>query len=103
MPPDHFWHGPSDGPFWSPFGHFLAFDLSALLWLLLLGGIIWAVLHLMRRVQPAQAPSSSAEPSALEILRRRYALGQIDHAAFEEMTSHLLASEERDQPPIQSA
>lgn len=102
MPPEHFWHGPFGGPLWSPFGQFVVWGLTTLLWLLIIGAIIWAVMRLIRRAQPAQAPSSS-EPSALEIVRRRYALGQIDRETFEEMIGRLLASEERDQPPVASA
>lgn len=102
MPPEHPWHGPFGGPFWSPFAQFVALGLSTLFWLLILGAIIWAVLRLLRRAQPMQAPSPSlsAEPSPLEILRRRYALGQIDHETFEQMTARLLSSEEREQPPV---
>lgn len=100
MPPEHHWHGPFPGPYGSPFGHFVVLGLSTLFLLLVLGGIAWIALRLLRRGQPLQAAALSAQPSALEIVRRRYATGQIDREAFEEMVGHLLASEERERPPV---
>jgi hypothetical protein len=38
-------------------------------------------------------PSGSASPSALEILRQRYARGEIDTATFEQMRERLQATE----------
>ncbi len=42
---------------------------------------------------------SSREPSALEILRQRYARGEIDTPTFEQMRERLEASREREKPP----
>ncbi|HLZ21251.1 MAG TPA: hypothetical protein VKQ30_03925 [Ktedonobacterales bacterium] len=96
MPMDHDWHGPYGGPPWSPFEHFVVAGFSALFWLLLLGGIAWAVMRYLRRAQAAQIPTLAEEPSAMELLRRRYVMGQLDVDTFEEMTTHILASEERE-------
>ncbi|HLJ81864.1 MAG TPA: hypothetical protein VKT52_10285 [Ktedonobacterales bacterium] len=103
MPHDHDWHGPYGGPPWSPFDHFVAAGLSALFWLVVLVGITWAVMHYLRWAQAAQTPAISEEPSAMELLRRRYVMGQLDVDSFEEMVTHLLASEERERafaPPL---
>lgn len=103
MPQDHDWHGFYGGPPGSPFDHFLAAGFSALFWLVVLAGITWAVMHYLRQAQATQTPSLSAEPSAMELLRRRYVMGQLDVDTFEEMVTHLLASEERERafaPPL---
>ena len=103
MPNDHDWHGFYGGPPGSPFDHLLVAGFSALFWLLLLGGITWAVLQYLRHAQAAQTPSITDEPSAMELLRRRYVMGQLDADTFEEMVTHLLASEQREQtfaPPL---
>lgn len=102
---DHDWPGRYGygGPPWSPFEHLMAAGLSALFWLLLLGGITWAILHYLRQAQATHMPSISDEPSAMELLRRRYVMGQLDVDTFEEMVTHLLASEERERafaPPL---
>lgn len=103
----HDWHGgyggPPGGPPWSPFDQFVVTGLSALFWILLLCGITWAVLQYLRRAQAAQMPSLTDEPSAMELLRRRYVMGQLDVDTFEEMVTHLLASEQRERayaPPL---
>jgi uncharacterized membrane protein len=104
MPPDHDWYGPPyAGPHWSPFGQFMAASFAALFWLLVLGVITWAVVRYLQRAQGARMPALSEEPSAMELLRKRYVLGQLDVDAFEEMVTHLLASEQRERtyaPPL---
>ncbi len=49
------------------------------------------------RYPMAQTASAPPAPSAMEILRRRYVQGEIDHATFEEMMHHLTASQAREQ------
>ena len=107
------------GPFWWP--HLLGFGLMSLLWLGLLGLLIWALVRLARgrsraggaaRFTPLQtyaqpqayAPAqeapwqpfaqtpASVEPSAIEILRQRYARGEIDAVTFQQMLERLQAS-----------
>jgi uncharacterized membrane protein len=93
-----------DGP-----GHWvmgLAFmGLSLLFWLGLTALVAWAlmrwVLPRMRGLpaMPGAMPGSAmqtAQPSAVETLRHRYALGEIDTATFETMTERILASEARE-------
>ena len=64
--------------------------LSALFWLALLGVIIWAVVRLTTRRD--QTPVQAPPPSAEEILRQRYARGEIDAQTFETMRERLQAT-----------
>ncbi len=86
--------------FWG-FGHGLLFLLP----LLLLGRIFWLVLlallivglvrwfSLRRRQVPAfQFGAPVQQPSALEILRQRYARGEIDAATYDQMRERLEAA-----------
>jgi hypothetical protein len=77
----------------------LHFALSGVFWLALGGLLAWGLGHLLARLQQAQpAPivaQPAEEPSAVELLRRRYVLGEIDADTFDAMLSHLLASQER--------
>lgn len=103
MPPYHDWDGPHGGPPFAPFDSFLAAGLSTLFWLVVLGGIAWAVLRYMRLTRAARMQALSDEPSAMELLRRRYVMGYLDVDAFEEMVTHVLASEMRERsyvPPL---
>jgi putative membrane protein len=66
---------------------------QGVLWLLVVGVAVWLLLRLLERrptvTPPAQPFGSSVGPSALEILRQRYARGDIDAEAFERMRTHL--------------
>jgi hypothetical protein len=86
------------------------------LWLALVGGILWA---LLRRQSPTpiyssgpgrpeaapsepiafREPAALPEAAAFEILRERYARGDIDSETFEEVLTRLLASERREKTP----
>jgi len=70
--------------------------LAILFWIALMIGLAWAILSLLT---PAIRPmlsdifgAKSTNISALEILRRRYAAGEIDTATFEQMRERLVAS-----------
>ena len=92
-----------DGP-----GHWvmgLAFmGLSLLFWVGLIALVAWALMRwVLPRLRglPAMAAMSggamqAAQPSAVETLRHRYALGEIDTATFETMVERILASEARE-------
>ena len=70
--------------------------MGTLVWIALLIGLAWAILSLlMPTIRPMLADifgSKSANVSALEILRQRYASGEIDGVTFEQMHERLLAS-----------
>jgi len=84
----------------------LAFmGLSLLFWLGLTALVAWALIRwVLPRLRglPAMGgamPGSAmqaARPSAVETLRHRYALGEIDTATFETMVERILASEARE-------
>ncbi|HEY7975470.1 MAG TPA: SHOCT domain-containing protein [Ktedonobacterales bacterium] len=90
--PGHWWMG-------------LAFmGLSLLFWVGLISLLAWALMRWVLprlRAMPAMAAMSGgafqpAQPSAVETLRHRYALGEIDAPTFEQMVERILASEARE-------
>ena len=93
----HHWiYGPpgGNGFFWGP-GMFISV-LGTLFLIALLIGLTWAILSwLMPTIRPMLADivgTKSSGVSALEILRRRYAEGEIDAVTFEQMQERLIAS-----------
>lgn len=88
------------GPHWSFFDQFITSGLATLFWLAVIAALAWGALRLVRRRNAAHQVAFADEPSALELVRRRYALGEIDVATFEAMTVQLLASEERERAVI---
>ena len=74
----------------------LVSTLSTVLWIVLFIGLAWA---LLRWIGPYIMPIIAdifdlepADPPALEILRQRYAAGEIDAVTFEQMRERLEAS-----------
>jgi putative membrane protein len=96
MPHEHFGHGFYAGPHWSLLERLFMGGLFTLFWLAVLGAIVWGVVQFVRRRDAAPPVAFADEPSAMELVRRRYALGEIDVETFESMTAQLLASEERE-------
>jgi hypothetical protein len=76
------------------FAHIVASGLFSLLWLVVLGAAIWGATRLLADRQPT---AMIAEPSALELLRRRFVQGEIDITTFAEMLEHLFATETPEQ------
>ncbi len=54
---------------------------TLVVWGAILVGVVWTVRRLWDRSRPA--PGGQAQGSALEILRERYARGEIDRAEFQ--------------------
>ena len=90
------------------FGHGLGLLLPFLLlgkifWLVILGLLIWGMIRLLStrsrhlympptytHVPPTYTPGMPpSQPSAMEILRQRYARGEIDTATYESMRERL--------------
>jgi uncharacterized membrane protein len=94
---EHPWiygHPGGDGFIWWP-GMLLSV-LSTLFWVALLIGLIGILLSLILPfIRPMLTDifgMKSTEASALEILRQRYAAGEIDTVTFEQMRERLMAS-----------
>jgi putative membrane protein len=66
---------------------------GGVLWIALLVILVWALIRWLERKARVSGPSGSASPSALEILRQRYARGEIDATTFEQMRERLQATE----------
>ncbi len=60
-----------------------------LFWLIIIGVIIWAVIQFTNKTQ-SQGSSSAVTKSPMEILKERYAKGEITKEQFEQMKKDLL-------------
>lgn len=69
-------------------GGFGTMGFMAIIWIGILGLIIWAVVAAVRRTGESGSPSQPAD-SALEILKRRYARGEINKEEYEEKKKDL--------------
>jgi putative membrane protein len=65
----------------------LMMTLGSLLWIALIAVLIWAVVRWLNKQN-----IHTTTPSAMEMLRQRYARGEIDTATFEQMRERLLNS-----------
>lgn len=93
MPGEHFGggfdgHPPTYMGGGEGFAHLLFFGVTMLLLWGLPLGLAWWALH-----RPARQPVIEPQPTAVELLRQRYATGQIDLVTFEQMVEHVIASE----------
>ena len=65
--------------------------LMGVFWIVVLGLIIWAVVAAARGTgQPGGSDSASRSESSLEILKKRYARGEINKAEYEEKMKDLV-------------
>jgi putative membrane protein len=64
-----------------------------LFWVVIIGLIVWGVTRIVRANSKSSTniPPSSGQPSALDILKQRYARGEISKDQFEEMRRDLSA------------
>ncbi len=74
----------------------LLMSFGMVLWIALLVVLVWAIIRWLERKTSTSGPQETSipasGPSALEILRQRYARGEIDAAAFEQMREQLEAT-----------
>lgn len=71
--------------------------ISTLFWLGLAAIIVWALARLASRLGRG-AGGSSGQPSATDIVKARYARGEIDAATYREMLAQLTAPDEAATP-----
>ena len=74
--------------------------VQGVFWLALFGFAVWAFVRWLNRpsrgappTTPTSTPHMAQGPSALDILKQRYARGEIDTATFEDMRARLEASD----------
>lgn len=67
------WNGPWGHMWW-----------GWLFWLIVIGVIIWLIATLVARNSRQQSSSSQSQETALDILKKRYARGEISKQDFEE-------------------
>lgn len=71
-------------------GGMLLMLLGMLFWFGLLGLLVWALVRwITDRAPTGTGTSSTTGPSAIEILRQRYARGELDEATFLRMREQL--------------
>lgn len=79
--------------------------IGAIFWLAALGVLVWALVRWLggraNAPYPPRPPTESG-PSAMEILRQRYARGEIDETTFEQMRERLEASGRATGPGVSS-
>ncbi len=77
-------------------GGWLMMSFGMVLWIALLVVLAWALIRWLERKTTTPLPPSTGTPpmgpSALEILRQRYARGEIDTVTFEQMHERLEGS-----------
>jgi putative membrane protein len=66
--------------------------IMMVLGLLLVVAIIWGVVHYTSAQMRATSPGTASGPTALELLRQRYARGEIDAPTFTRMRQQLTSS-----------
>ena len=85
-------------------GSMLLMSFGSLLWMALLVVLVWAVSRWLERKTTRPVPPTSGtlsgSSSELEILRQRYARGEIDTAIYEQMRERLVAAVARENHPL---
>jgi hypothetical protein len=95
----HYWPPPNYGPPLGPYSalaQLIYMGLANLFWIGLFGMMVWAVLRSIPSLNRRSLSAPEEEPSALERLRLRYILGQIDIDTFEVGLVEVLELEEQD-------
>jgi len=68
--------------------------LGSILWIAAIGLLIWAIARWLSHRAPTNYFPSERGPSALELLRQRYARGEIDETTYQQMRERLGAANE---------
>ncbi|HKW21849.1 MAG TPA: hypothetical protein VJO13_10765 [Ktedonobacterales bacterium] len=70
--------------------------VATLFWVAVAALIVWALVRLISRSPRRETDTShtTVQPSAAEILKARYARGEIDGATFRDMMAQLTAADE---------
>jgi putative membrane protein len=68
-------------------------SLGGLFWIVVVGLVIWAVVHWLGERSTSDRQPPVGGPSALEVLEQRYARGEIDAVTFEQMRERLVGSQ----------
>lgn len=78
--------------------------LSMLLWVAVIALLVWALIRWLgpRSAGGGMQPPGPTGPSAMEILRQRYARGEIDGATFDQMRERLEGSASSPRDPLGS-
>ena len=71
------------GPYFNPTNSIWAMGAMGFFWLLIIGAIIFGVIHFSR------SRTSRTENRSIDILRERYARGEIDEEEFERRLARL--------------
>ena len=66
---------------------------GGILWIAVLAILVWVLIRWFEKRERTVAPTSQGRLSALDILKERYARGELDDATFEQMRERLQASE----------
>ena len=64
-------------------------SLIGVFWLVVLGLLVWALVHWLSRRSHASSLPPDRGPTALEILQQRFARGEIDSATYEQLRERL--------------
>ena len=64
-------------------------SIMGIIWLVIVGLIIWLVVSLVRSSHPVSSGHGGGDVKVLEILKTRYARGEIDKAEYEEKLKDL--------------
>ncbi len=82
----------------------LLMSLGMVVWIAVLVVLVWAVIRWLERKTSTSGPQGTgipaSGPSALEILRQRYARGEIDTVTFEQMRGQLEVPGVRNEQPL---